>query len=994
MADALNHLTAALADRYTIERELGSGGMATVYLAEDLKLQRQVALKVLKPELAAAVGAERFVREIEIAAGLTHPHILPLHDSGEADSFLYYVMPYIEGESLRDRLDREGKLSVDNTVRITDQVASALSHAHERGVVHRDVKPENILLAGDQAIVADFGIARAVGVAGGERLTGTGLMVGTPAYMSPEQWMEQQDVDARSDVYALGCVVYEMLGGGAPFRGASLQELLRQHSVDAAPGLRKEDPAIPLYVERAVERALAKSPDERFQSASAFAGALTTGTVVGRVGRRRWPRSLVWGVGTAALAAGTAAVLWQGRSGGGADLPLDPNLAVVLPFTVRGGGEELELYGEGLPRLLEPWLTGEGAPRAANGVEVHRAWQARTVAGADEATELSPDEARDLGRRLGAGQVWQGTLMAFPNEQVVINADVWRVADGERLAQAQVQGELDSVLVLIDQLVRDLLPQQAGERRAAAELTTTSLPALRAYLEGSRVYVVGQWEAARAAFDRALERDSTFALAAFYRSLSDAWTRGSGYGIPRSDSLVCSLRDRLGRREQLLLPCDGAETPWEQLARTREAVRLAPDWLEAWYSYGDVLFHWGTSLGVPNARDSIASAFDRALALADSARREAMVRGQVGGGGLGDSDWVQHRIELASLAGDAATVRRLTDLSLPHGDNSAGTFTARHAWRPLYYEWLLAWAEGDTIRGHELTRELAAMDRRGSLLWIVGFGQMNEMIPMAAVAQLVDSVRWRGYGPLVQIAVALNRGRPREARALTERWRPELGITPGAAVIAGWLGEGDSAVAAAGAREYEEFAWQELAKPDPAPDVRLLLCQGQLWRLHLGDFSTLDRWERVVYDSAGRRRMESHASQDYLRVFANMVSALAAHKLDRTDLPQALARLDSTLHADHGAAVALLSASIRAERQDYSGALAVLRRRDFINDLPFLESTSLRLEGDLARRLGDRDGAIEAYRKYLRLRSDPEPELIPQRDQVRQALAELVGEPQ
>src|SRR5881398_3244428 len=219
MADQLARLQAALADRYTIERELGRGGMATVYLAQDRKHHRQVGIKVLKPELAAALGPERFLREIETAARLNHPHILPLHDSGEATGLLYYVMPYVEGETLRNRLDRAGQLPVAEAVQIVREVADALSHAHSHDVVHRDIKPENILLEAGHAVVADFGIARAITAAGGEQLTATGLAVGTPAYMSPEQAAGDSVLDGRSDVYALGCVLYEMLAGEPPFTG-------------------------------------------------------------------------------------------------------------------------------------------------------------------------------------------------------------------------------------------------------------------------------------------------------------------------------------------------------------------------------------------------------------------------------------------------------------------------------------------------------------------------------------------------------------------------------------------------------------------------------------------------------------------------------------------------------------------------------------------------------------------------------------------------------
>jgi len=219
MVDQLARLQTALTGRYTIERELGRGGMAIVYLAQDLKHRRSVAIKVLHPELAAAVGTDRFLREIEIAASLTHPHIVPLHDSGEADSFAYYVMPYVEGESLRERLSRETQLPLDGAVQIAREVADALAYAHSHDVVHRDIKPENILLEAGHAVVSDFGIARAISAAGGEKLTATGLAVGTPAYMSPEQLAGGEHVDGRTDVYSLGCVLYEMLAGSRPSPG-------------------------------------------------------------------------------------------------------------------------------------------------------------------------------------------------------------------------------------------------------------------------------------------------------------------------------------------------------------------------------------------------------------------------------------------------------------------------------------------------------------------------------------------------------------------------------------------------------------------------------------------------------------------------------------------------------------------------------------------------------------------------------------------------------
>ncbi len=266
----------ALGDAYAIECEIGRGGMATVYLAEDRKHHRKVAVKVLRPELAATLGPERFLREIEVAAHLRHPHILPLYDSGQmGGSILYYVMPYVEGESLRRRLDRDQALSIEESLQLAREVADALSHAHAHGVIHRDIKPANILLEAGHAVVADFGIARAVSSAGGDELTATGVAIGTPQYMSPEQAAANREVDGRTDIYSLGCVLYEMLTGAPPFTGASAQAVMARHALDPVARIRTVRSTVPETVEQVVFRALAKVPADRYASAHQLADALT-----------------------------------------------------------------------------------------------------------------------------------------------------------------------------------------------------------------------------------------------------------------------------------------------------------------------------------------------------------------------------------------------------------------------------------------------------------------------------------------------------------------------------------------------------------------------------------------------------------------------------------------------------------------------------------------------------------------------------------------------
>ena len=354
MTEILVRLSTALADSYKIEGELGAGGMATVYLAHDLKHDRKVAVKVLRPELAAVLGAERFIQEIKTTANLQHPHILPLFDSGEADGFLYYVMPFIDGETLRDKLNRETQLGIDEAVGITTAIADALDYAHRNNVIHRDIKPENILLHDGRPMVADFGIALALSAAAGGRMTETGMSLGTPHYMSPEQATAEKDLTNRSDIYSLGCVIYEMLTGEPPHTGASAQAIVMKivaEDVQPVTELRK---SVPTHVAAATTKALEKLPADRFGTAKEFADALTNPAFtlpsmeprpVGSGGGRSrvWP-VLPWGV--AATAVGV--MLAQGP-GASTDAPRSWNIALPdsAPMVFVGEGT----FSNGFPAL-------------------------------------------------------------------------------------------------------------------------------------------------------------------------------------------------------------------------------------------------------------------------------------------------------------------------------------------------------------------------------------------------------------------------------------------------------------------------------------------------------------------------------------------------------------------------------------------------------------------------------------------------------------------
>ena len=417
MPSSFERLKAAIADHYVIERELGHGAMATVYLAKDLKHNREVAVKVLLADLGFALGPERFRREIDLATNLSHPHILPIYDSGEADGELYYVMPYVAGESLRARLNRERQLPVDEALRIAAEVASALDHSHRHGIIHRDIKPENILLEDGQALVADFGIARAVSAVGEGKLTSTGVSLGTPTYMSPEQGMADPNLDGRTDIYSLGCVLYEMLAGSPPFTGRTTQALIARHSLDSVPSLTIVRQTIPEEVEDVVLCALAKVPADRFSTAGEFADALNSVRQGGssnvrrtRAGRARKGKPRKWGVVALAAAIGVIVVtgaawagkafLWDARRAAAANAVaggLKPQRIAVLYFKDLSPDKHLGYLADGLTESLIDQL---GQVSALEVISVGGVKQFR-----------GGDITRDsIARALGAGTLVDGTV--------------------------------------------------------------------------------------------------------------------------------------------------------------------------------------------------------------------------------------------------------------------------------------------------------------------------------------------------------------------------------------------------------------------------------------------------------------------------------------------------------------------------------------------------------------------------------------------------------
>ena len=618
MSDLSQRLQDALADRYRIERELGRGGMATVYLAEDLKHHRRVAIKVLDPEVAAAIGPERFLREIQTVAGLTHPHILPLHDSGVADGLLFYVMPFVEGESLRDRLTREKQLPVEDALRIAREVADALSYAHSHRVVHRDIKPENILLQSGHAVVADFGIARAVAAAGGAALTGTGIAVGTPAYMSPEQASGSRDLDGRSDLYSLGCVLYEMLAGVPPFAGATAESLAHQHLNLAPRPITELRPTVPAAVAATLQRALAKAPADRFNPVGQFGEALgTVGSVAvaaAATGGTR-PRArrglMLLGAGVVVIAALAGALLLRGHR---AMPPAAPPPApahgrteiAVLPLQNLSAGGPHAYFAGGLHEELLTQLAKVASLKVIS----------RTSVMGYEGTKKP---LKQIAAELGVGSIVEGSVQV-EGQRLRVNVQLIDAATDEHLWAERYDRTLDDAFAIQSDVAQQIVKAvgaalSTGERQAIVEAPTKNAEAYRLYLQGEEYRhrpggLRVDLESAQSLYERAVALDPAFALAHAELSVIHQSMFWFGYDLSAGRARRMRAEAELALRLAPQLPqahiamSRALSMAWE-FARAADECRLAlkklPNDAEMWVEYGSRQRHLGNWSAVDSA---------------------------------------------------------------------------------------------------------------------------------------------------------------------------------------------------------------------------------------------------------------------------------------------------------------------------------------------------------------------------------------------------------
>jgi serine/threonine-protein kinase len=944
--DLLDVLKTDFADGYIVERELTGGGMSRLFLARDRSLNRQVVIKVLPPELTHEVSAARFVRESQVTAQLQHPHVLPILAAGQRGDFLYYIMPYVPGESLRARLRREGRLESHDAVRILCEIADALAYAHGEGVIHRDIKPENILLEGKHAVVADFGIAHALqaGDDAGHRLTASGMALGTIGYMAPEQAAGERLVDGRADIYALGIVAYEILTGRAPFEATNAQALLVAHLTEEAEPVARGRPDIPRVVSDAIAKAMAKKPEDRWQTADAFRDALEEGRVptmqrpaLRLAGTSRRARLVTAGL-TLVAVAGVVAV-----ARGTLSSTLDPNVVAVAPFDVIAPDAETRtLWREGIVDILARKLDGAGPLRSVASAVVLKRWKGH----ADAAS------AAALGERTGAGLVVYGTVVSIGVDSVELSATLFDVRRSapigieieRRDAASQMARLADSVSI---GLLRELGRTRPIGAVRSSSLGSTSMPALKAFLRGEQLYRRTAWDSALAQYELAFSADTGFALAFRRYGLTRYWQRG---GL---DSLVTASRLRAGtfnhglsRRDSLLLVADSLAAAmslsaadgryWAHARRLFSALetasRLYRDDPEVWAALGEARHHYGYGGPVRVSEASVLEAFDQAIAL-DSAFAPAYI----------------HAIEHALTHHGAAAARRYATAYLALGPTDD---------------------EADGIR--LVNGLLSGRDASESLGPNVALEQ-REVLGNAWFAMR----KWADTSELA-VHIARSLAQSAEVDADSRTWESRWAV---ALAYRGHLAEARSVSRVPTPRFVSELAFLDAIPEDTAGAIfRDWLVSGTLqgalalpWWAERGDAASITRLLEIAEGASTTGDAATRRSAQHALVAGRAYLALA--RRDTTEAIRQFASLSDTLcltcYADR-----LVQARLLLSRGELRSAARLLDERLYSLLSP-LEPLFLIEQGGVAERLGDRRVAVEAYTRVLTTWARADPSLRP-----------------
>ncbi len=953
----LERLADALKGQYALDRQVGQGGMATVYLAEDLKHHRQVAIKVLRPELAASLGGERFLREIELAAKLQHPHIVPVYDSGSANGILYYVMPFIEGESLRDLMQREGRIALARAAVIIQEAASGLAHAHAHGIVHRDIKPENIMLSGGHAVVADFGIARAVDASRSEsNLTGSGMAIGTPAYMSPEQ-ATADEVDARSDQYALACVFFELVAGRQAFAGPTMQAMLTAILTAPRPLLSSVVDGIPAEVDSATKRAMSADPKDRFATITDFARAVTqesTGVAAATRESRRWKRLAI----ILPVAVTAAAVIWGVFFAGPPRTVISGAESIaIVPFATTGAG--LEGIGEGMVDLLAGSLSGVGDIETIEPRTVLREWHRQVNGGAGDL-----QDALAVARSTKAASVLMGSVITTGGT-ARLSAQLYDL-NGKELSRASVDGPADSVLTLSNTLALSLLRDIWRSREPlpsanASGIRSHSVPAIRAYLEGERYHRRGEWDSAQSAFEESVREDSTFALAWYKLANTLGWKgqyqgpiarAASANAVRYSDSLPPRLRSLLYASD-LFNRADNAA-----IDSAASYTRAHPDDADGWYLLGEAQFHGRSYRPLPP--DQLRAPFDRVLGI-DSSLTQAAI----------------HPLELAVIQHDTGLIDRYESVF------RAANATAELERVRLVREAMagsdsaIAAMFGDAIGSGmafaTLTSKLTADSISGTRLIQL----------LRGLAQTMDG---QSFGPQMDLIVGLisaSTARVDSARAYIQREGAGLGeaafYIPLLPMLSGFetagrLAQIDSGFATANVRNPNSYlgTWRallalELGRPDEAEAIARLL---------LGNPDTL---------------------QGPIRGTLVGITGLAAAA--KGDTARALVLGDSGIQligsslgfATFTAPFQLRYALLEARLPNHRAAALTRLRWGFPNSLELFTARERAL-GSIFEAAGQADSARVHYQRFLSLWDHPDSAYQPVAEAVRDAIMRLSGE--